>query len=124
MVIIGNGEFGLTLHAPDIIREHGIGHRVDVVAGPFSGTFFVDGYVNPYQRLAQGLEKLYENLVGEVAPHEFENMMIKFIGDGRGHIKVSVRAMLHEKEVELKFAIQLDQTELPALIKSIKETFI
>lgn len=124
MVIIGDGQFGLTLHAPDQIWEHGITHRVDIVAGPFSGTFVVDGYVDPYPPLVEGLEKLHADLSGEVAPHEFENMMIKFIGDGRGHIEVPVRVMLHERGIELKFSIKLDQTELPPIIKSIKETFL
>jgi len=124
MVIIGKGEFGLTLHAPDTAREHGVEHRIDVVAGPFSGTFVVDAYENPYQQIAGGLENLYASLSGEVVPHQFENMMLKFIGDGRGHINVPVRIMLREKGIELKFAIEVDQTELPAIIMSIRETFL
>ena len=99
---------------------------MDVVAGAFSGSLIVDCYEKPYRRFHEQLTALYQTLSGEarLGP-SYENLVIVFSGDGKGHIAVRVIVYAdHSRPIRLEFCIFLDQTDLPRIIRQVELVFI
>jgi hypothetical protein len=74
------------------------------------------------RQLAIGLETLYSNLVGTSRFTPIEPYLdMLFTGDGRGSIEVvgTARESLSD-DTHVSFARELDQTELPAIIRSLR----
>ena len=89
--------------------------------GPFRGTIDATTYLNvlAISRFRDALIQLYQNLTGE-ARLEYENFELSFVGDGRGHILVRVKAMAgRNMTTRLTYEFGLDQTQLPEAIGSL-----
>jgi hypothetical protein len=121
-VHLGQNDYGVVLHDPELYRDgHGYHHLIDLFAGPFRGTIDANTYVNvsAIGRFRDPLIQLYENLTGE-ARLEYENFSLSFVGDGRGHTLVQVKAMAGPTmETRLAYEFGLDQTQLPEAIGSL-----
>jgi hypothetical protein len=92
---------------------------LDVRAGAWGGSCRAWFYRGELRRLASELESLYSNLVG---PSQFTPMEpyleMTFTGNGRGSI--TVNGIARDYENHLTFRLELDQTELPQIINSLK----
>ena len=97
-------------------------HRVDVKAGPFSGSITVYCFQSPWYHVHQGLSRLNTSLKGTVDLFGYEEMAISFTGDGLGHI--TVKASFEDHPLKLSFEIDLDQTHLPAILAGIDRVFL
>jgi hypothetical protein len=118
---IGSGDYALALYPPPRVGE-GLQHRVDVRAGPFSGSITVYCFQSPWNDVHRELSRLRAFLTGEVATFGYEEMEISFTGDGLGHIKVNVSFQDHL--LRLSFEINLDQTQLPSILAGIDRVFL
>jgi hypothetical protein len=111
------------LHRPEHLNDY-FEHRIDITAGPFRGAFNGVAYRNGYAHFLDGLRTLYEELSDEVSLDGYENFTLSMLGDGLGHITVSVSATAEfERPIILSFRIYLDQTQLPGIIAAIDQTF-
>jgi hypothetical protein len=118
---IGSGDYELTLHPPPKLGQ-ALQHRVDVRAGPFSGSITVYCFHSPWNDVYRELSKLRSLLRGTVSLFGYEEMEISFTGDGLGHIKV--KAAFQDHPLNLRFEIDLDQTHLPAILAGIDRVFL
>jgi hypothetical protein len=121
-VHFGCDDYGLVLHEPEPYPDgYGYHHLIEVRGGPFRGTIDAQTYVNvsAIGRFRDALIQLYQNLTGE-ARLEYENFKLSFVGDGRGHILVQVKANAGPiMETRLAYEFGLDQTQLPEAISSL-----
>jgi len=76
-----------------------------------------------FQRFLVDLESLYDSLKGKAEYSTMEDWIkIEMSGDGQGHIKT--KGFVIDKHCDgnrLDFTINLDQTNLPKIIKDLKE---
>jgi hypothetical protein len=126
VVTISDGKCSTVLHPPDEpLSSSGFDHRVELSAGPLRGEIKAFAFHNAYKSFHDDLVLLYETLSGQVDLFGYENLQIKVIGDGCGHIDVGVVATADfYQSIELTYQIKLDQTQLPELIAAIKRTFV
>ncbi len=98
---------------------------VDIHAGPFTGTLQMVIYEEVYAHLSQQLKLLHEQLSGAAHmgnPHD--DLYLTFTGNGLGTIKVDAEAIGHYTPLtKLIFAIEIDQTYLPGIIRAVDELF-
>jgi hypothetical protein len=125
-VVMADERCRVVLHPPKAISEHGLGHQVDFTAGPFEGAILAEAYINPWPHFHEQLVRLYETLSGEASLNPaYENFSLTMSGDGRGHVTVDVLAIAdHVRPIQLRFQLYLDQTQLPGIIKAVKELFL
>lgn len=90
----------------------------------FSGEFETDGVASAFSNLAASLRSLHQNLAETCSwsiPYE-DNVRFEFTGDGRGHVEVTVELIPdHLAGPWVRSTIQIDQTELPPIIRSAEE---
>jgi len=91
--------------------------NVEVACGVWRGTFRWQFYQGELRRFARQVQELHRRLTGTATLEPMEpNLILKMVGDGKGHIAVEGRA---EPEfcagTYLVFTLALDQTELPPI---------
>jgi hypothetical protein len=118
---IGSGDYGLKFYPPSE-ADYGFQHRVDVKAGPFSGSLKVFCIQSPWEHAHRELAALSRSLKGTVDLFGYEEMGLSFTGDGLGHINVKVS--FEDHPLNLSFEIDLDQTQLPAILTGIDRVFL
>ncbi|HVW08047.1 MAG TPA: hypothetical protein VHC90_05665 [Bryobacteraceae bacterium] len=100
-------------------KEGWLSGTLDVRAGAWGGNCRAWFHRGELRQLASELENLYRDLVG---PSQFTPMEpyleMKFTGNGRGSITVD--GIARDDENHLTFRLELDQTELPQIIKSLE----
>lgn len=95
----------------------------EVSAGAFRGK--LQGYLRTEEFIvfSQELTKLYNNLKGTAQFSTMEGWLeINLTGDGVGHIQAD--CLLNDNPIignTLKFSLEIDQTYIPLLLKSIKQ---
>jgi len=94
---------------------------VRVSVGPWNGSCRVSFYAGELHQFASEIEELYKTLSGiaQLSEPYFE---IRLKGDGRGHVLVEGKAR-HEFSANtcLAFQFEIDQTELPAILKELRK---
>jgi hypothetical protein len=125
-VILNDRDYRVTLHAPEVVWEHGLVHRLDIVASAFRGELVVSAYENPWPHFLRDLAGLYRRLSGEVSLRPaYDNFRLKFVGDGMGHIKSNVEMAVHDTHhMQLSFDMHLDQTQLGKILEQIDRVFV
>jgi len=124
-VVLLDDSCKVVLHRPGVPPHEHFDHRVDIVSGPFQGTFTASAYANAYPRFRAELSELYETLNGEAALGGYENLEIGVKADGLGHFALSILAIEdHHRPIRLSFTMFLDQTQLPGIIAAIERVFI
>lgn len=95
--------------------------RVTVRAGSFHGEFPSDLDVWAFARFAAELRTLYESLKGSASFSSYEKQLeLTLVGDGLGHVRVKGEAMDYAGTGnKLTFHLEIDQTELPALLRDL-----
>jgi hypothetical protein len=118
-VVFSDRGYSVALHRPNVYPDgYGYRHRVDLEAGPFSGTIDATSYgsVVALARFREALSTLYRNLQGEASLEE-DSFTLKLRGDGRGHIDVDVVAIGGPTmDARLAYTFRIDQTQLPTAI--------
>lgn len=124
-VVLSDKHSKIVLHAPSRrYEESGFDHQVDVTAGPFSGSLTVHAYANAFGEFRRELDVLYKKLSGEAKLGCDEDLELRLAGDGLGHLRAEVSVVAdHVRNIKLMFEVELDQTQLPGLAKSIERTF-
>lgn len=125
MVFAESGD-SVALHRPiPYSGGHGYSHRIDIRAGPFTGTIEATSYETlvALDRFRSELEGLYRSLKGKALLRGgYENFDLSLTGDGLGHIKVDVTAMAGPlMDTRLTYSFFIDQTQLPQAIAALKE---
>src|SRR5216684_6839774 len=108
-------------------RENRRGLCLNQPHGPFNGLDRRNAqdqcsfYRGELSQFASDIEKLYKDLVGvaQLTPIE-RHLELRFTGDGKGHILVEGKAQHRlSAGTYLKFTMELDQTELPAIANAL-----
>jgi hypothetical protein len=124
-VVLSDGRSRVVLHRPQSRGVHGFEHWIELVGGPFQGSLEGSAYMDPYRDFHDDLAKLHQTLSGEVTLDGYENFGMTLRGDGLGHIQVEVSANPQTyPSVHLEFEMLLDQTQLPAILASLKRAFL
>ena len=99
--------------------------RIDVAVRPFSGSYDAVWRTETVPRFGAQLQRLYATLEGvaEFAPDYEQSLVLRFAGDGLGHISVSGEACPDPAGGPwLRFDLpSIDQTYLPAIIDALAE---
>jgi hypothetical protein len=95
--------------------------RVTVSAGGFRGEFPSDLDSWAFVRFAQEVRDLHTTLKGAATFSTYEKQLeLALVGDGLGHITVTAEAMDYAGTGnKLIFRLDIDQTELPLLMKEL-----
>jgi hypothetical protein len=118
-ILIGHGESDHV--AIEVTGPTGETANVRVVSGIWSGDFRWHFHKGELHRFAQELDQLYRALSGaaKLIPME-PNLELEMIGDGKGHIAVKGRARAEfGTGTHLTFRLDVDQTDLPNIVKSL-----
>ncbi|MGV3546071.1 MAG: WapI family immunity protein [Pedobacter sp.] len=96
---------------------------VEVKAGAFSGEFDADLMTTDFASFRNELEELYSKLTGTATFSTLEDQVnIKVIGDGIGHLKAECYVMDSPGLGSiLQFEIDFDQTYIPNVIRQIEK---
>jgi hypothetical protein len=94
---------------------------VTVAAGAFRGSFEAQLRSDEFLRFRDGLRPLYEKLAGRAVFDPMEPWLrIEVEGDGKGHFHASCKACDQPGIGNaLSFAVDFDQTELPAILEGL-----
>lgn len=98
--------------------------KVTINAGSFSGQYSGAFLTTDFNFLKLELSKLYVNLKGTATFCDLEGYLeLKIIGDGFGHFDVAVKACDNPGIYgsELKFNIQIDQTQIKKMTNQLGE---
>ncbi len=100
--------------------------HVDLVTGPFTGSYVASWRAEFIPPFRAQLEELYRTLEGTatLVPDWERSLTITLTGDGRGHVAISGKACpdIGARGPELSFWLPaIDQTYLPDLIASVNE---
>jgi hypothetical protein len=104
--------------APDV---NWIFTRVTVAAGAFRGEVDALMYIDDFVRFRDAVRPLYDDLGGKAlfaTPEEWVRIEVE--GDGRGHF--TARCVVRDQPGSgnhLTFELELDQTELPAILQAL-----
>lgn len=120
LVTVRNYERGVSGEYYD---DNWVAVEVSVSAGAFSGQFNAAFLTKDFVQFHAALQSLYETLKGEAVFSTLEEQLsLKVVGNGRGHIEVEGVA-LDQAGVgnELRFRFELDQTYLLETIRGLNE---
>jgi hypothetical protein len=98
-----------------------ISTRVTIAAGAFRGEVDALLYADDFISFRDGVRPLYTDLLGTAlfaTPEEWVRIEIE--GDGRGHF--TARCVVRDQPGsgnQLTFELELDQTELPAILQAL-----
>ena len=106
----------------DYHDDNWLNGQASIRVGGFQGNVNFDVLTDELVDFHLRLQVLYEKLQGDVefVPME-EQLILRFIGDGLGHIRISGE-VVNEPGVgnRLRFALQIDQTQLAASIRALE----
>ena len=110
----------------EVVGSNGDGwlpSRISVRAGSFQGEYPSDLDVWAFARFAAELRVLYESLKGTASFSSYEKQLeLTLVGDGLGHVRVKGEAMDYAGTGnKLNFHLEIDQTEIPALLQDLGE---
>jgi len=112
----------LSINITDSNSDGWVSATVDIRAGCWSGACRASFYQGELSQFAGALEKLHRDLTGTATFTPMEsNPELKLTGDGRGLVVAEGRA--HDSLSRgncLTFRLELDQTELPAIIRALR----
>jgi len=121
-VLIGHGEFDrVAIDVVDRAPDDWLIAKVEVACGIWSGEFGSHFYRGELRRFGRDLDRLYQNLSGTATLKPMEpNLELAVSGDGKGHITIEGKATADfHTGTYLVFTLQIDQTEIPAIVKSL-----
>jgi hypothetical protein len=123
-VVIAGSRFGVRLSR---VGPPNLGHPtlIDVHAGRFVGSVR-DDVVYDYRTFREELGVIYDQLTG-TATLGGEVFNLALVGDGLGHLRVSVAivdACIERGSARLTFEFEIDQTYLPNIINGIGREFL
>jgi HAMP domain-containing protein len=97
--------------------------EVRVQCDGWRGGFNTDFMKGELNRLARELRRLRDTLKGEARLEPLERqLMLVFEGDGKGHIKVSGKAVnVRHSNTFLEFGMEIDQSYLERIIRGLEE---
>ncbi|MBL8219469.1 MAG: hypothetical protein JNL62_09570 [Bryobacterales bacterium] len=103
-------------------RERWRRGTVEVSAGPWRGTCRVWFDFGELRQFADDIDKLHRTLEGRVEFRPIEPYLeFNLAGDGKGHISVDGKAGdMNFDGSYVAFVFELDQTELPDIVKSLR----
>jgi hypothetical protein len=103
-------------------QERWLEGNVDIKAGSWHGTFRVWFHQGELHHFASEIERLYADLAGPADIHPLEPYLeLRLRGNGKGHIVLEGKAQdLLSSGTYLTFRLEMDQTELPAIIASLR----
>lgn len=95
---------------------------IDIAAGAFRGSFEANLRAEDFERFRDELRPLYERLDGSATFDTMEGWLrIAVQGDGKGHFHAACEAIDRPGlGNRLTFAIDFDQTELPAMVRAVE----
>lgn len=121
-VLIGHGEFDhVAIEVTGARGEDWFAANVRVASGIWSGGFRWEFHKGELHQFAEELDQLYRTLLGtaKLIPME-PNLELEMTGDGKGHITVKGQARAEfGTGTYLTFRLEVDQTELPIIVKSL-----
>lgn len=131
-VLLTDGRNRIFLHPPKLYPGgHGFTHQVDLVFGPFQGSFETSSYEGPMalQTFYEQLNALYGSLRGEARlPDSYENLKVYLSGDGLGHFKVRADIWVvptgDDMDIQFSFSFSIDQTQLPDIAAAVQRVFL
>lgn len=97
---------------------------ITVQGGVFSGRYNADLTTLDFDNLKCDLEKLYENLGGEMEFDDLEVFLsLKIVGDGTGNFvaEITCNDTPDINSSELKFQISFDQTYIKDMLRSLDQ---
>lgn len=96
--------------------------EIQIVAGGFRGAFRADLRSEEFVPLLQGLQRVSRTLEGTAHFTTMEDQLaLVFTGDAKGHVRVTGEASDDAGTGNhLEFALELDQTYLPAICRSLQ----
>ena len=109
--------------AGDYYDDNWLMARVRIAVGAFQGAFRASFQAHDFSGFLVELETVYATLKGvaEFRPLE-EQLVIKAIGDGRGHIAIAGQALDSDMAANrLVFNFEIDQTDLALTIRQLKQ---
>jgi hypothetical protein len=124
-IVIGNAGSDFVMIRPGrgYSDEGWMTAAIQVQCDGWRGGFNTDFMRGELRRLSLELQRLKDTLNGETrfVPLEHQLVLV-FEGDGKGHIKVSGKAVnVHSSNTYLNFELELDQTYLENIIRRLEE---
>jgi hypothetical protein len=103
-------------------EERWLDGNLAIKVGPWSGALRARFHEGELHQFATAIEKLYGDLVGPAELHPLEPYMeLRLCGNGKGEIVVEGKAQdCHSNGTFLVFRFGIDQTELLAIVKTLK----
>lgn len=121
-VLIGHGDFDhVAIDVTGASGENWFTANVRVASGIWSGHFRWQFHKGELHQFTAEVDQLYRTLSGaaKLIPME-PNLELEMIGDGKGHITVKGQARAEfGTGTYLTFGLEVDQTELPIIVKSL-----
>jgi hypothetical protein len=121
-ILIGHSEFDhVAIEIIGTAGENWFSADVRIACGIWRGVFRWQFYKGELHQFANELGQLYQTLSGtaKLIPME-PNLELEMTGDGKGHIIVKGKAIAEfGTGTYLVFRLELDQTELPTIVKSL-----
>ncbi|RVU38642.1 hypothetical protein EOI86_05035 [Hwanghaeella grinnelliae] len=98
--------------------------EIEVKAGPFTG-LVADDVLFGVAEFCSDLQSLYDRLTGRATLRSYEKFELMAEGNGRGAIHGLVELYgCHDPLSKLTFELDVDQTFLPDLIRSLRKEFL
>jgi hypothetical protein len=121
-ILIGHSQFDhVAIKITGAAGENWFSADVRIACGIWQGVFRWQFYKGELQQFAHELDRLYQTLSGtaKLIPME-PNLELEMAGDGKGHVIVKGKACAEfGTGTYLVFRLELDQTELPTIVKSL-----
>jgi len=97
--------------------------KIKLKIGAFSANYLAQLQTTNFREFQNGLETLYKDLIGEAQFYSLEDWLrIKLSGDGIGHFSLDCQASdFPGTGSRLEFEMQIDQTEIPLLVRQLSE---
>jgi hypothetical protein len=109
-------------HLFDSWEANWIACEVEIVAGCFRGAFRVDLRSDEFRAFLDEVEALSRTLEGTASFSTMERQIaLSLAGDGKGHVRVTGEAAdTVAADDRLLFRLDIDQTYLPAICRSLE----
>ncbi|MCE5308023.1 MAG: hypothetical protein LLG20_10305 [Acidobacteriales bacterium] len=123
LIVIGKvGAEHVAVNITDRNSEGWLSGTLEVRAGAWSGCCGVWFHQGELRQFASEVDRPYKDLVGTAQFTPMEPYLeLKFTGNGRGLISVEGKAQdLLSEDIYLRFKLELDQTDLPAIASALK----
>ena len=103
-------------------RYEWVNVEIEIKTGGFNGRYGAEFLSDDMISLHSELQKLYNNLSGNLTFHTLEGQLeFKITGDGRGHFEAECEAQESWNGSRLIFTLKFDQTHIPRMIRELEE---